>query len=43
MAKLRSQNGLGHNGFSYVKKTIPGSLSLGTPNLSAYKFGMHTL
>ena len=31
VAKLRSQNGLEQNGFSYVKKAIPGSLSPGTP------------
>ena len=34
VARLRSQNDLVQNGFSYVKKAIPGSLSLGTPNLS---------
>ena len=29
VAKLRPRNGLGQNGFSYVKKVIPGSLSPG--------------
>ena len=29
VARLNSQNGLGQNGFSYVKKVIPGSLSPG--------------
>ena len=33
MARLRAQND-----FSYVEKAIPGSLSPGTPNLSACKF-----
>lgn len=36
MVRFRLQNGSGQNGFSYVKKVIPGSLSLGTPKLSAY-------
>ena len=31
MAGLRSQNGLGQNGFSYVKKSMPASLSPGNP------------
>ena len=31
VARLISQNGLGQNGFSYIKKAIPGSLSLVTP------------
>ena len=31
MAGLRSQNGLGQNGFSCVKKTIYDSFLLGTP------------
>ena len=31
MARLRSQNGLGQNGFSSVKKAMPCSLLLGTP------------
>lgn len=36
MVRFRLQNGSGQNGLSYVKKAIPGSLSLGTPKLSAY-------
>ena len=31
LARLRSQNALDQNGFSYVKKVMPGSLSLWTP------------
>ena len=31
VARLRSQNGLGQNGFSCVQKTIYGSFLLGTP------------
>ena len=31
VARLRSQNGLGQNGFSSVKKAMPCSLLLGTP------------
>ena len=31
VAKFRSENDIGKNWFSYVKKVIPGSFSLGTP------------
>ena len=31
VARLRSQNGLGQNVFSYVKKAVPGSFPLETP------------
>ena len=34
VARLRSQNALGQNGFSCVKKTIYGSFLLGPPTLS---------
>ena len=37
VARLRSQDGLGQKRFSYAKKALPGSLSLGAPTLSAYK------
>ena len=36
MVRFRLQNGSGQNGFSYVKKVIAGSLSLGTLKLSTY-------
>ena len=31
VARLRSQDGLGQKWFSYAKKALPGSLSMGAP------------